>query len=41
MYIRRVELTDFRSYERLAVDLDPGVSVLVDGPRSSLGREPA
>jgi len=29
MYVRRVELTDFRSYERLAVDLDPGVSVLV------------
>jgi len=31
MYVRRVELTDFRSYERVAVDLDPGVSVLV-GP---------
>ncbi|MEV6842018.1 DNA replication/repair protein RecF [Actinoplanes sp. NPDC051411] len=29
MYVRRVELTDFRSYERAAVDLDPGVSVLV------------
>ncbi|GIF24929.1 DNA replication and repair protein RecF [Actinoplanes tereljensis] len=29
MYVRRVELTDFRSYERVAVDLDPGVSVLV------------
>ncbi len=29
MYVRRVELADFRSYERLAVDLDPGVSVLV------------
>jgi DNA replication and repair protein RecF len=31
MYVRRVELTDFRSYERVAVDLDPGVTVLV-GP---------
>jgi DNA replication and repair protein RecF len=31
MYVRRVELADFRSYERVAVDLDPGVSVLV-GP---------
>jgi DNA replication and repair protein RecF len=29
MYVRRVELTDFRSYERVAVDLDPGVTVLV------------
>lgn len=29
MYVRRVELTDFRSYERATVDLDPGVSVLV------------
>ncbi|WP_433372565.1 DNA replication/repair protein RecF [Actinoplanes sp. CA-142083] len=29
MYVRRVELADFRSYERVAVDLDPGVSVLV------------
>jgi len=29
MYVRRVELTDFRSYERVAVDLDPGVAVLV------------
>jgi DNA replication and repair protein RecF len=29
VYVRRVELTDFRSYERVAVDLDPGVSVLV------------
>lgn len=29
MYVRRVELTDFRSYERLVVDLDPGVTVLV------------
>ena len=29
MFVRRVELTDFRSYERVAVDLDPGVSVLV------------
>jgi DNA replication and repair protein RecF len=29
MYVRRVELTDFRSYERVAVDLGPGVTVLV------------
>jgi DNA replication and repair protein RecF len=29
MHVRRVELTDFRSYERVSVDLDPGVSVLV------------
>jgi DNA replication and repair protein RecF len=29
MYVRRVELTDFRSYERVAVDLDPGVAVLI------------
>jgi DNA replication and repair protein RecF len=29
MYVRRVELADFRSYERVAVDLDPGVTVLV------------
>jgi DNA replication and repair protein RecF len=29
MYVRRVELTDFRSYERVAVDLGPGVAVLV------------
>jgi DNA replication and repair protein RecF len=29
MYVRRVELTDFRSYERVTVDLDPGVAVLV------------
>ena len=29
MYVRRVELADFRSYERVAVDLEPGVSVLV------------
>jgi DNA replication and repair protein RecF len=29
MYVRRVEVTDFRSYERAAVDLDPGVTVLV------------
>jgi len=29
MYVRRVELTDFRSYERVVVDLDPGVTVLV------------
>ena len=29
MYVRRVELTDFRSYERVSVDLGPGVAVLV------------
>ncbi|SDT73668.1 DNA replication/repair protein RecF [Actinoplanes derwentensis] len=29
MHVRRVELTDFRSYERVAVDLEPGVSVFV------------
>jgi DNA replication and repair protein RecF len=29
MYVRRVELTDFRSYERVTVDFDPGVTVLV------------
>jgi DNA replication and repair protein RecF len=29
MHVRRVELTDFRSYERVAVDLDPGVAVMV------------
>ncbi len=31
MIVRRVELTDFRSYERVGVDLEPGPSVLV-GP---------
>ena len=29
MHVRRVELVDFRSYERVAVDLDSGVTVLV------------
>src|ERR1700755_3691214 len=29
MYVARVELTDFRSYERAAAAFDPGVSVLV------------
>ena len=29
MYVRRLELVDFRSYERVEVDFDPGVSVLV------------
>ncbi|MEU7903812.1 DNA replication/repair protein RecF [Actinoplanes sp. NPDC049118] len=29
MHVRRVELTDFRSYERVAVDFDPGTAVLV------------
>ncbi|WP_213451059.1 DNA replication/repair protein RecF [Rhizomonospora bruguierae] len=31
MYVRRLELVDFRSYPRVAVDLEPGGSVLV-GP---------
>lgn len=31
MYVRRLELIDFRSYERVVVDLEPGASVLV-GP---------
>ncbi|MEV6634477.1 DNA replication/repair protein RecF [Actinoplanes sp. NPDC051470] len=31
MHVRRVELTDFRSYERVALELEPGVTVLV-GP---------
>ncbi|MGN9775073.1 DNA replication/repair protein RecF [Micromonospora sp. H33] len=31
MYVRRLELVDFRSYERVGVDLDPGANVLV-GP---------
>lgn len=31
MHVRRLELVDFRSYERAEVDLDPGPSVLV-GP---------
>jgi DNA replication and repair protein RecF len=31
VYVRRVELTDFRSYERVGVDLEPGAAVLV-GP---------
>ncbi|GAB1688379.1 DNA replication/repair protein RecF [Krasilnikovia sp. M28-CT-15] len=34
MYVRRVELTDFRSYERASVDLEPGVTVLV-GPNGT------
>ncbi|MFI2662063.1 DNA replication/repair protein RecF [Micromonospora carbonacea] len=29
MYVRRLELVDFRSYERVAVDLEPGPNVLV------------
>ncbi|SCE70859.1 DNA replication and repair protein RecF [Micromonospora haikouensis] len=29
MYVRRLELVDFRSYERVAVDLEPGSNVLV------------
>ena len=31
MYVRRLELADFRSYERVEVDFEPGPSVLV-GP---------
>lgn len=31
MYVRRLELVDFRSYERLTIDLEPGGNVLV-GP---------
>ncbi len=31
MYVRRLELVDFRSYERVGVDLEPGANVLV-GP---------
>jgi DNA replication and repair protein RecF len=31
VYVRRLELVDFRSYERVAVDLEPGGNVLV-GP---------
>ncbi|MFY1688934.1 DNA replication/repair protein RecF [Plantactinospora sp. WMMB782] len=31
MYVRRLELVDFRSYERVGVDLEPGGNVLV-GP---------
>ncbi|MEU4526797.1 DNA replication/repair protein RecF [Micromonospora ureilytica] len=29
MYVHRLELVDFRSYERLAVDLQPGANVLI------------
>ncbi|SCL22787.1 DNA replication and repair protein RecF [Micromonospora nigra] len=29
MYVRRLELVDFRSYERIGVDLEPGANVLV------------
>src|SRR5690349_9150451 len=36
MYVRRVELTDFRSYHRVAVDFDPGVTVLVG--RNGVGK---
>ncbi|MDM4721697.1 DNA replication/repair protein RecF [Micromonospora sp. WMMA1363] len=31
MYVRRLELVDFRSYERVGVDLEPGANVLI-GP---------
>ncbi|GGK94482.1 DNA replication/repair protein RecF [Mangrovihabitans endophyticus] len=36
MHVRRVELTDFRSYERISVDLDPGVAVIVG--RNGMGK---
>jgi DNA replication and repair protein RecF len=36
VYVRRLELTDFRSYGRLAVDLEPGVVVLVG--RNGMGK---
>ncbi|HEY2950519.1 MAG TPA: DNA replication/repair protein RecF [Micromonosporaceae bacterium] len=36
MYVRRLELVDFRSYERVGVDFEPGVNVLV-GP-NGLGK---
>ncbi len=36
MYVRRVELVNFRSYERVEVDLDPGPSVLVG--RNGVGK---
>ncbi|HET9518803.1 MAG TPA: DNA replication/repair protein RecF [Actinoplanes sp.] len=36
MHVRRVELTDFRSYERVAVDFDPGAAVLVG--RNGVGK---
>ncbi|MET8083558.1 DNA replication/repair protein RecF [Micromonospora sp. NPDC005237] len=29
MYVQRLELVDFRSYERVAVDLQPGANVLI------------
>ncbi|MFG3422177.1 DNA replication/repair protein RecF [Micromonospora sp. NPDC049460] len=29
MYVRRLELVDFRSYERVGVDLEPGANVLI------------
>ncbi|GAB3949752.1 hypothetical protein GCM10027614_49050 [Micromonospora vulcania] len=29
MYVHRLELVDFRSYERVAVDLQPGANVLI------------
>ena len=36
MYVRRVELINFRSYEQVGVDLDPGPSVLVG--RNGVGK---
>ena len=29
MYVRRLELVDFRSYERVGIDLEPGPNVLI------------
>ncbi|MFG2061842.1 DNA replication/repair protein RecF [Micromonospora sp. NPDC048871] len=29
MYVRRLELVDFRSYERIGVDLEPGPNILI------------
>lgn len=29
MYVRRLELVDFRSYERVGVDLEPGANILI------------
>jgi DNA replication and repair protein RecF len=36
VYVRRLELVDFRSYERVAVDLEPGGNVLVG--RNGVGK---
>ncbi|MDQ3906579.1 MAG: AAA family ATPase, partial [Actinomycetota bacterium] len=29
MYVRQLEVTDFRSWEHATVDLEPGISVLI------------